>query len=98
MSAAAVAVAYREAREALPGGQEGTGSCCSKDQARWAGKLDQAGTIPEEGIPCQIRQDQEDQDQVGPSLVEAGKGETCWGFEIQARQEGREDHWGQEVD
>lgn len=77
-------------------GPEGRGSC-SKDPARWAGKPALAGTTPEVGIPCQIHQVQEGQVQVGPSLVEEGKEETCWDFGIQVRQAGREGRWGREV-
>lgn len=93
MSAAAVAAlaaACREDQAGHLGGQEGKGSC-SKDLVRWAG-TDQVETIPEGGNPCQIHRVQEDQAQVGPSLVEEGKEGTCWGFGIRVRQAGREDH------
>lgn len=96
VAAAALAAACREDLAGHQAGQEGRGSC-SRDQARWAGKPAQVGTILEAGIPCQIHQVQEDQAQAGPSLVEEGKEGTCWGFGIQAHQAGREDHWGQEV-
>lgn len=96
VAAAALAAACQEDLEGHQAGQEGRGSC-SRDPARWAGKPAQVGTIPEAGIPCQIHQVQEDQAQVGPSLVEEGKEGTCWGFGIQARQAGREDRWGQKV-
>lgn len=95
-AAAALAAACQEDLEGHQAGQEGRGSC-SRDPARWAGRLDQVETIPEEGIPCQIHQAQEVQAQVGPSLVEVGKEGTYWGFGIQVRQAGREDRWGQEV-
>lgn len=97
--AASAVVACPAGQVGRLGDQEGKDNC-SRDQARWAGKPDQVETIPGAGIPCQIHQGQEDQDQVGPSLVEAGKEGTCWGFENQVRQVrlgAREDHWDQEV-
>lgn len=94
---AALAAACREDLEGHLAGQQGRDSC-SMDPARSAGKLDQVGTIPEEGIPCHIHQVQEGvQVQVGPSLVQVGKEKTYWGFGIQVRQVGREDRSGQEV-
>lgn len=97
MSAAAAdpAAACREDLAGHLAGPEGRGSC-SRDPARWVGTA-QVGTIPGVGIPCQIHQAQEDQDQVGPNLVEEGKEGTCWGFGTQVRQVDREDRWGQEL-
>lgn len=95
-AAVALAAACREDQAGHLAGREGRGNC-SRDLARWAGKPDQVGTIPEGGNPCQIHPVREDQAQVGPSLVEVGKEETCWGFGIRVHQAGREDHWGQEA-